>query len=123
MSRWITWNGAQAEIRVDRATRKALLATGEALLEVMRTEVPHDEGTLEQSGMVIDQYDEHGSVQISFGGGPGTPMAKLAYALRWHENSANFQRGRKHNYMRDPMNQHGPRMLLSAMRKHLGGEL
>jgi hypothetical protein len=123
MSRWITWNGAQAQIKVARASRKALLATAEALLEVMRTQVPHDEGTLEQSGMVIDQYDSHGVAQISFGGGAGTPMARLAYALRWHEESANFQRGRKHNYMRDPLNQHGPRILLNAMRKAMEGEL
>lgn len=123
MSRWITWNGAQAQIRVDRAARRALLATGEALLEVMRTQVPHDEGTLEQSGMVLDQYETDGSVQISFGGGAGTPMARLAYALRWHENSANFQRGRKHNYMRDPMNQHGPGILLRAMQAHMRREL
>jgi hypothetical protein len=120
---WTKWNGAQAQLRVSKATHRALLATGEALLEIMRSEVPHDEGTLEQSGMVLDQYDEDGSIQISFGGGPGTPMAKLAYALRWHENSANFQRGRKHNYMRDPLNNHGPRLLLNAMRQQMKGEL
>lgn len=77
--------------------RKTLEVIREAALQ----QVPLDEGTLAKSAFV-DFQDGIGI--ISFGGGDGTGTPKIPYAVRWHEETANFQRGRKSQYLRDPFN-------------------
>jgi len=42
-------------------------------------------------------------VCLSAGGGNGTGFQKVPYAIKWHEEEANFQKGRKNNYVRDPV--------------------
>ena len=62
------------------------------LLAESREQVPLDTGALSRSGTV----DSEGlSATVSY----DTP-----YAVRWHENDANFQHGRKKKYLEDPCN-------------------
>ena len=52
------------------------------------------QGTLKGS-CVVDVNDD---------GSQGTVSYDTPYAVRWHENDANFQRGRKKKYLEDPLN-------------------
>lgn len=115
MSCWTKWNGPEAELRVRQASREAVRNVAHAILEQAKTEVPHDEGTLERSGLVKMDPEGAPAAVVSFGGGPGTGHPRLPYAVRWHENSANFQKGRKRFYLRDPLNQLGPRLMREEM--------
>jgi hypothetical protein len=84
------------------ANEKALYMTLSVIGEASNQQVPLDEGTLQSSQFV---NVEDGIGLISYGGGPGTGFPKVPYAIRWHENSANFQKGRKKRYLADPFNQ------------------
>ena len=69
-----------------------LIEAGEVLLEESRQQVPLDSGELMESGTVESDGE---SVSVSY----NTP-----YAIRWHEEQANFQHGRKNKYLEDPAN-------------------
>lgn len=77
---------------VDGGVDKAAMEVGFEILRLSQLEVPHDEGTLQNSG-VVEEID--GDVVISY----HTP-----YAARLHEHPEyNFQRGRKGKYLEDPV--------------------
>ena len=104
---WKNWKGKQV---LQTAIRSQEQAIKKALQEVGRhadQEVPHDEGMLQQSKH-IDTQISGTKVEgvISYGGGQGTGFVRVPYAIRWHENNANFQKGRKKNYLRDPFNKY-----------------
>lgn len=114
---WKYFRGSEAIQRAECATEQAIRETLEIVGEQSDQQIPLDEGTLKNS-KVIKVKGKAGF--ISYGGGSGTGFPRVPYAKRWHENSANFQRGRKHRYLVDPMNQYGPttyrRLLQQAMK-------
>ncbi len=117
---WRNWRGSQLLTAVDVASRTAVQKTCEVVLEAAKQQVPHDEGTLMISGLVLMAPDGSPQGLITFGGGPGTGQPVIPYAVRWHENSANFQKGRKHRYLVDPFNQLAEPTLHKALQMELG---
>ena len=80
-------------LSAQRGMPKALFDTALEVLRLSQFEVPHDEGTLQNSGTV--EYIGTGVVL-----GYHTP-----YAARLHEHPEyHFQRGRKGKYIEDPIN-------------------
>ena len=77
---------------MERGGEKGIRACANLLLEESRKQVPLDTGALSRSGMVSS---ERLTAAVSY----DTP-----YAVRWHENHANFQHGRKMKYLEDPCN-------------------
>lgn len=76
----------------ETAAKKARAAVGDELLRLAEREVPHDEGTLANTGT----SDEQGGDHIVFFNTP--------YAARLHEHPEyNFQKGRKGKYLEDPI--------------------
>jgi hypothetical protein len=114
-SGWKNWKGEELKVLVNYAQRAAIQKTCEIVLEAAKNEVPHDEGTLMRSGMVLMAPDGSPEGCCTFGGGPGTGHPIVPYALRWHEHSANFQKGRKHRYLVDPLNRLGIPTLNKAL--------
>lgn len=78
--------------KVGPATLKALEDTADEALRLSQFEVPHDEGTLQNSG----------TVEIV---GDGVVMGyHTPYAARLHEHPEyRFQKGRKGKYIDDPL--------------------
>lgn len=75
-----------------RAAKKGQKKAGNALLLASQEEVPHDKGTLANTGVVEEDGDE---TIVGY----HTP-----YAARLHENPQyNFQKGRKGKYLEDPI--------------------
>ena len=105
MAAWRTWNGPQVERKITGAHARSLKMASDEVLRHARAQVPFDTGRLAQSGAVITNPANPLEINISFGGGPGTGFPVVPYAIRWHETEANFQQGRKKNYLRDPFNQ------------------
>ena len=101
---WTKWYGELAKTLVNQANVVAVNKTGECVLSVAKTQVPLNEGILEKSGIVIMAAGNVPACCITFGGGTGTGYPIVPYAIRWHENTANFQHGRKSFYLRDPFN-------------------
>ena len=92
MSLKVTWNGAKIAASVSGKCEQAVRAVARYILDESRKQVPIDTGALSRSGAV----DSDGTIAvISY----DTP-----YAVRWHEEQANFQRGRKNKYLEDPVN-------------------
>jgi len=115
---WKNWRGEELKNEVLEASRMSVLDTCYIILEAAKQQVPHNEGTLMRSGIaVIDDVMPVGLV--SFGGGPGTGHPIVPYAIRWHENNANFQKGRKMKYLEDPFNKLAGRTLIKALRQRL----
>lgn len=112
---WRSFNREAAQSVMREATHRGFRYAADAILEVAKSEVPHDEGTLMNSGTVVDG-PEPMSVIISFGGGAGTGHPRVPYAVRWHENSANFQKGRKNRYLADPLYERGPEAVRRGVR-------
>ena len=122
MGGWINWRGEVLIRRTDMATSEGVNETAERLLEKMKTEVPMDETTLMKSGVTTSKPHPYPEVAtcISFGGGRGTGKSKVPYALRWHEEDANFQRGRKRRYVADPFNKYAKGTLDANLKRTLG---
>lgn len=120
MAGWKNWKGNQVKAIIAEGTDRAINATLEAIGSAADQEIPLDEGTLLRSKH-IDVEDGQGV--ISYGGGPGTGHPKVPYAKRWHENSANFQHGRKERYLADPFNKMVADTFKRAIKKELRGEL
>lgn len=117
---WKSWNGAKVKRLTDNATARALFNAGEAVKGKVLQEVPHDEGLLASTVQVFVNPNNKLDVTLSAGGGHGTGMARVPYAIKWHEIPANFQKGRKHNYVRDPMNSFAPTAVKRSLEKELG---
>lgn len=74
------------------AAKKARAAVGDELLRLSQKEVPHDEGTLANTGISEEQGDDH---IVAY----NTP-----YAARLHEHPEySFQKGRKGKYLEEPI--------------------
>lgn len=92
MSLKVNWDPSTALGITARGGEAGVRACANLLLDEARKQVPLDTGALSRSGMV----DSDGlQATVSF----DTP-----YAVRWHEEQANFQRGRKNKYLEDPCN-------------------
>ncbi len=116
---WDKWMGDQLIDLITTATTKAVNETAEDVLTESKKEVPLDENTLMTSGDVKLAPLGLPVAIIHYGGGPGTGHPKIPYAKRWHENSANFQRGRKSRYLADPVNRYAGPFLEAALKKYL----
>lgn len=82
------------ERALDHGVRKGLLDAGMEAMRLSQIEVPHDEGTLQNSGTV--ELMPNGDVVLGY----HTP-----YAARLHEHPEyRFQKGRKGKYISDPIN-------------------
>lgn len=92
MSVHVEWDDAKAMAIVRNGGAAGVRACAHMLLDEARKQVPLETGALSRSGTVSS---EGLSASVSF----STP-----YAVRWHEESANFQRGRKNKYLEDPVN-------------------
>jgi len=118
---WSKWNGANLLINTRVAISKAVEDTGYVVKGVVLQQIPHDEGTLSQSVDVTQNPNSELNYVIHAGGGPGTGFPMVPYAFRWHENEANFQKGRKSKYVRDPLFMQGPpalsRNLINELRR------
>jgi hypothetical protein len=94
----LNWNGDELIAAMANASNKSLNKAANHLLNVSGEQGPHDEGTLQASGTVIEMSD--GSFVVTYGLGPAAP-----YALRQHEDmTMSHQKGRKAKYLEDPMN-------------------
>lgn len=90
----VTFDMAKVQKQVKTCGRASTWAGLDYLLTESRKQVPLDQGTLLMSGYV-DVNDDGTQGVIGY----DTP-----YAVRWHEEHANFQRGRKNKYLEDPAN-------------------
>lgn len=88
----VKWRGNEIERALAKATPTALFQAGEDIRGVSIRQAPLDTGALIRSSAT--QVDGQ-TVSVSY----DTP-----YAVRWHEQDANFQRGRKKKYLEDPIN-------------------
>lgn len=77
--------------------RTATWAALDVLAKHSKAQVPLDTGALMASC----------TVDVSPDGMQGTVSYDTPYAVRWHEEHANFQRGRKNKYLEDPANDGG----------------
>ena len=102
---WKNWRGRELNKKVRDAVSDGMVAGGEAIAGVVLQQVPHDTGALSKTVQVLQNPNDKTEVVLTAGGGPGTGFPLIPYALRWHENPARFQKGRKHNYIRDPIKQ------------------
>jgi hypothetical protein len=89
----------------------------EAIGGVTDQQVPHDEGTLQESKTILKDPNNHLHVQLGYGGGGNSGFPRVPYAQKWHEIPANFQKGRKHNYVRDPLKSHGKKFVKKEIAK------
>lgn len=92
MSVRVEWNDTQVRAVVRGASEAGVRACANLLLDEARKQVPLDTGALSRSGTV------------SSSGNQATVSFDTPYAVRWHEEQANFQRGRKNKYLEDPVN-------------------
>lgn len=78
---------------IDKGVPKAVLDSAMEVMRLSQFEVPHDEGTLQNSGTV--EVMPSGNVVLGY----HTP-----YAARLHEHPEyRFQKGRKGKYITDPI--------------------
>jgi hypothetical protein len=117
---WENWRGDELMRLLNDGAVKAVSKTGEVILAAGKTEVAHDEGTLESTGIVVMAANNIPACVVTFGGGPGTGFPIVPYAIKWHEKQANFQRGRKWKYLRDPVNRLAESTLQAALLHEMG---
>lgn len=86
------WDGEKAQKALANATPRGLYEAAQVVARDSGQQVPLDTGDLLRSQAVTVEGQE---AAISY----DTP-----YAIRWHEQDANFQRGRKKKYLEDPIN-------------------
>lgn len=88
----VMMNLANLEEAVNSGVSKQALDLGFELLRLSQAEVPHDEGTLQNSGTV---EEVRGEVVVGY---------HSKYAARLHEHPEyRFQKGRKGKYLEDPI--------------------
>lgn len=79
--------------QVDRFSNKALQEMGDELLRISAYEVPHNIGTLQDTGR--SELVRDGVVEVGY---------HTAYAARLHEHPEyQFQKGRKGKFLEDPL--------------------
>lgn len=101
----------------ETAMANGVMEATEAIGAISDQQVPHDEGYLMRSKTLKANPRNKLEVAISYGGGSGTGYPRVPYAVKWHENDANFQKGRKSNYLRDPVFNQGQNILANALQK------
>lgn len=80
-------------VRSKASSRNAVREAAEEVLRLSQLEVPHDEGTLQNSGAVEELTN--GDIVVGY---------HTQYAARLHEHPEyNFQKGRKGKYLEDPI--------------------
>ena len=114
---WKYFRGKELTKRVENEVSDALYRAAEATGAVSDQQVPHDEGTLQRSKFIKVDPQNPLNVVLSYGGGQGTGYPRVPYAVKWHENSANFQKGRKKNYLRDPIKNFAPQAVKKELQK------
>lgn len=114
---WTKWNGEQLKKLTRHAVGEAVYSAAEAIGAQSDQEVPLDEDTLQTSKTILKDPADETITHIGYGGGGASGIPVVPYAVKWHETPANFQKGRKHNYLRDPVNQVGPRELIKNLKK------
>jgi hypothetical protein len=119
MSGWTKWEGDKVKRLTNAAISEAVGNAARATLGQSNQQVPLDEDTLLTSGMVKQNPANSMEWTISYGGGPGTGISRVPYAVKWHEQDANFQHGRKKNYLRDPIKTFTPKALKKEIKKAL----
>lgn len=83
------------EETLNERKKKAVHDVASAILLISQSEVPHDKGTLQNSGHVEDLEDES---LVGY---------NMVYAARLHEHPEyHFQKGRKGKYLEDPLKNH-----------------
>lgn len=114
---WTRWRGKELISRVKELESQAMIDTANEVKAEANQQVPHDEGTLQNSGTVMKNPSNALDVKIGYGGGGQSTYPEVPYAVKWHETPANFQKGRKHNYLRDPFNSIAPRALKKNLKQ------
>ena len=92
-------DGVEKLTRLNRSKNAdAINQIADLLLEVSQKEVPHDTGTLQNSGHVEQASSNKLEAVVGYGG------MSAPYASRLHEHPEyNFQGGRKGKYLEDPL--------------------
>lgn len=88
----IKWDDSRSRALLKASGERGLYAAAQVIAAESSKQVPLDQATLLRSQAVSVDGD---TAAISY----DTP-----YAVRWHEEDANFQRGRKKKYLEDPIN-------------------
>lgn len=113
-SKMVMANLPNLDRAVTRGVPKALLDAGLEGMRLTQYEVPHDEGTLQNSGAV--EVMPNGDVVLGY----HTP-----YAARLHEHPEyRFQKGRKGKYISDPLERNRSVLglrIVNSMESGLGG--
>lgn len=116
---WKIWRGTELKKRMHSGLSNAVYDTTEEVGVVSDQEVPMDEATLLKSKTILKNPANDLETFIGYGGGGSSGFPRIPYAIKWHETPANFQHGRKHNYLRDPVNTIAP----VALRKNIKAEM
>lgn len=116
-------NTVKMEVKIKRdliqgitkaGSRKATWSALDYLAQRSKEQVPLDTGMLKAS-CAVDVNDDGSQGAVSY----DTP-----YAVRWHEENANFQRGRKRKYLEDPLNDSGVQKAMSEIaQREFQGEI
>ena len=115
MGGWTQWNGGKIVGMLESELAEANIDALEAIGEISDQQVPHDEGTLMKSKTIMQDPNNRLTAYLAYGGGGASGFPEVPYARKHHEVPANFGKGRKHNYLRDPMNQDSARILNNAV--------
>lgn len=111
-SKMVTANIPNLDKALKSGVNKGLLDAGMESLRLTQFEVPHDEGSLQNSGTV--EVMPNGDVVMGY----STP-----YAARLHEHPEyRFQKGRKGKYISDPLDKNAA-VLGVRVQKGFNGEL
>ena len=109
---WTSFKGDRLAKKIEKAAGNATKIAADVIGEEADQQVPLDEGTL----MASQRKETEGlTTALGYGYMPNGGKDKIPYALKWHEVPANFQHGRKNNYLRDPVKSKGRRALTKAL--------
>lgn len=114
---WIEWNGSQVLDKFTEECSEAMEAAGHVMSEQVLQEIPHDTGYLSESVQVRIDPDNPLTVHVAAGGGGSSGFPVVPYAVKWHEQEANFQKGRKSQYILDPLKQVMPKAMIFELGK------
>lgn len=107
---WTKFNGRQVRSQIRGIVSDELLAIAKDIGDESQKEVPLDTGALANSMHIAKNPGNELEVKIGYGGGGVSGKEVIPYAIRWHENHANFQNGRKMKYLSDPYRRFAPKI-------------
>lgn len=113
------WKGDKLVADTVEAASKGAEDTAQEIGAIADQQVPHDDGWLQDSKTIKKDPSDKLTVQIGYGGGYQSGRPEVPYAIKWHETPADFQKGRKHNYLRDPVKQEGAQSMRRNLKKRL----